>query len=218
MIRIVIAEDHVSLIDGIKSFFVNSDEIQFVGVAENGKELIEQVNIHKPDLVITDIRMPVLDGFMAVKEILSKNPNQNILVFTMFDTFPTIKRMLDLGVKGYILKNSGLNILIEAIKTVAKGEKYLGNTVFDALEAGDYFNKDISKIRQEQREQRQILTKREKQILFLIAQKKTSEEISKELNIAVATVETHRKNMYRKLKLKGRNELYVFAAENKYEV
>lgn len=219
MIRIVIAEDHVALIDGIKSFFVNSEEIEFVGVAENGKELIEQVKIHQPDLVITDIRMPVLDGFMAVEELMKLNPDTNILVFTMFDTLPTVSRMIDLGVKGYILKNSGLNILIDAIKTVAKGKKYLGKNVYECLEAGNYFkNSKKSGIKLEQVEQRKILTKREKQILFLIAQRKTTEEISKELNIAVSTVETHRKNMHRKLKLKGRNDLYVFAAENKYDV
>lgn len=218
MIRIVIAEDHMALIDGIKSFFVESDEIEFVGVATNGVELIEQVKKHQPDLVITDIRMPKMDGFMAVELLLKEFKDLNILVFTMFDTYPTIIRMIDLGVKGYILKNSGLNTLIEAIKTVSKGEIFLGRTVYSSLEAGNFAKKNESKIKLEKREQRRLLTKREKQILFLIAQNKTTIEIADILKIAKATVETHRKNMYRKLKLKGKHELYVFAAENKFEV
>lgn len=218
MIKVVIAEDHMALVDGIKSFFVDSDEIEFVGNAENGKELIEQVKIHKPDIVITDIRMPTMDGFTAVEKLLEINPNLNILVFTMFDTYPAISRMLDLGVKGYILKNSGLNILIKAIKAVAKGKQYISEVVYEALEVSEYEENKKSQIEIDRIKQRKLLTKREKQILYHIAQRKTTVEISEELGISVKTVETHRKNMHRKLKLKGRNELYVFAAENKYDI
>jgi len=218
MIRVVIAEDHMALVDGIKSFFVDSDEIKFVGNAKNGEELIEQVKIHKPDLVITDIRMPIMDGFTAVEELLEINPNLNILVFTMFDTYPAISRMLDLGVKGYILKNSGLNILINAIKAVANGKQYVSKVVYESLEIGKYEENKKSQIEIDRIKQRKLLTKREKQILYHIAQRKTTVEISEELGISVKTVETHRKNMHRKLKLKGRNELYVFAAENKYDI
>jgi two-component system nitrate/nitrite response regulator NarL len=215
MIRIVIAEDHTALTDGIKSFFVKSNKIKFVGVAENGEELIEQVKIHKPDLVITDIRMPKMDGFVAVEHLMKENPDLNILVFTMFDTINTINRMLNLGVKGYILKNSGLNTLIEAIKTVSKGKKYLSRSVYEVLELEGKKNKKNTEL--EQKKLTDILTKREKQILYLIGQKKTTSEISDELKIAIYTVETHRKNIHRKLNLKGRNELYIFAAENKYD-
>ncbi len=218
MIRIVIAEDHLALIDGIKSFFVNSEEIEFVGTAENGEELIKQVDLHQPDLVITDIRMPRMDGFVAVEKLLEKNPDLNILVFTMFDSYPAISRMLNLGVKGYILKNSGLNTLIEAIKTVSKGKEFVSDIVYTTLEIGNYEAKKELQTERKNSEQRKLLTKREKQILYHIAQKKTTIEISEELGISAATVETHRKNMHRKLKLKGRNELYVFAAENKYDV
>lgn len=218
MIKVVIAEDHMALVDGIKSFFVDSDEIEFVGNAENGKELIEQVKIHKPDIVITDIRMPTMDGFTAVEKLLEINPDLNILVFTMFDTYPAISRMLDLGVKGYILKNSGLNILIKAIKAVAKGKQYISEVVYEALEVSEYEENKKSQIEIDRIKQRKLLTKREKQILYHIAQRKTTVEISEELGISVKTVETHRKNMHRKLKLKGRNELYVFAAENKYDI
>lgn len=218
MIRIVIAEDHLALVDGIKSFFVDSDEIEFVGVAENGIELIEQVKIHNPDLVITDIRMPKMDGFIAVEKILEINPNLNILVFTMFDTYPTVMRMLDYGVKGYILKNSGLNTLVEAIKTVSEGKMFLSEEIYIILEAGEFEKVTSFQMEKKNITPTDILTKRERQILYLIAQKKTTNEISEELEIARATVETHRKNMHKKLKLKGRNELYVFASENKFEV
>ncbi len=218
MIRIVIAEDHLALIDGIKSFFVNSEEIEFVGTAENGEELIKQVELHQPDLVITDIRMPRMDGFVAVEKLLEINPDLNILVFTMFDSYPAISRMLNLGVKGYILKNSGLNTLIKAIKTVSKGKEFVSDIVYTTLEIGNYETKKELQTERKNSEQRKLLTKREKQILYHIAQKKTTVEISEELGISTATVETHRKNMHRKLKLKGRNELYVFAAENKYDV
>ncbi len=218
-IRVVIAEDHQVLIDGIESFFEQISFIELVGTAFNGEELIKVVRNTKPDVVITDIRMPKMDGFLATKKLVEEFPDINILAFTMFDTLTTINRMMEMGAKGYILKNAGIATLIEAVKTVAKGNLYYGNRVETILATGkniDYVND--SKFKKDSREKRDLLSKREKQVLYWIGEKMTSKQISEELNISVKTVETHRKNMFKKLGFKEKNELIIFASENKFEI
>ena len=123
MIKVIIAEDHQALIDGIKSYFKDKEDIKIVAAALNGKELIELVRKYRPDVVITDIRMPVMDGIEATSIIRRRFKKVNILAFTMFDQPNAVNKMIEAGALGYILKNSGLKIMIEAIETVAKGEK-----------------------------------------------------------------------------------------------
>ena len=213
MIRIAIAEDHQALIDGIKSFFTGSKEIELVGTANNGEELLNMLKRKRtliPQVVITDIRMPIMDGIVATKHIKKEFPDINILAFTMFDSPETINKMLKAGAHGYILKNSGLKIMIEAIQSVAKGKKYFDPNVLLKLEEDKEKKKDVI-------QHKGVLSKREKEILQLISERKTSAEIADILNIAENTVNTHRRNMYRKLNLKNRTDLFLYAAENKFE-
>ena len=212
MIRVVIAEDHQALIDGVKSFFVKNKEIEIVGSANDGEELLGVLKRKRklmPNVVITDIRMPIMDGIVATKKIKEQFPEVNVLAFTMFDTPETIQKMLDAGAHGYILKNSGLPIMIEAIKFVAKGKKYFDPNVLVKLEEN---SRRIKKMQPK----KGVLSKREKEILQLIGERKMSKEISDTLNISEATVSTHRRNMYRKLNLKHLGDLISYAQKNKY--
>jgi len=204
MIKLVIAEDHIALIDGIKIFFEYEEDIEFLGFAGNGKELIELVENKRPNLIITDIRMPIMDGIQATKNILDKHPEIKVIAFTMFDQDSAVKQMLEAGAKGYILKNASLKDLLFAIRKVHSGEVYFDPNI-NAESKGNSAKK------------KPILTKRQQEILKLVGQGKNNQEIADTLFIGKTTVETHRKNMIRKLDLQGAGELLRYALERKYD-
>ncbi|WP_139956237.1 response regulator transcription factor [Flavicella sediminum] len=206
MIRLAIAEDHQSLIDGIKLLLKYEEGISIIGTANDGEELVELVSLKRPSIVITDIRMPKLDGIAATKKIKKLFPEIKILAFTMFDQTDAIEQMIAAGASGYILKNSPLSEVLNAIKQVANGETY-----YDAhIDTNSLQTKASSS-------KKGVLTKRQIQILRLISQGKTSREIGEELFIGTLTVSTHRKNMIQILGLKGTGELMRYALEKKYE-
>tara|TARA_R110002050_G_scaffold90472_8_gene190389 strand:+ start:333 stop:956 length:624 start_codon:yes stop_codon:yes gene_type:complete len=206
MIRLAIAEDHQSLIDGIQLLLEYEDDITIVGTANDGEALLEIVEKKLPNVVLTDIRMPKMDGIEATKQIKSKYPKINVLVFTMFDQVEAIQQMVNAGASGYILKNSPLNEVLKAIITVSQGATYFdANINTNALETENTTKK------------KGVLTKRQIEILELIAQGKTSREIADLLFIGVHTVDTHRKNMIRILGLQGKGELLRYALDKKYK-
>ena len=212
MITVIMAEDHQMLIDGVTSFFEYNDEINIIGSVNNGEELIKLVSLKQPKLVITDIRMPIMDGIQATKIIKKKFPHINVLAMTMFDQPEAIKQMLDAGATGYILKNSGIKMLSKAIVAVANRQ-----TFFDPNVAFNFMNNYIDDNVTIGKSDKIILSNREKEILNLIANGKTSKEISETLFIAKTTVDTHRKNMIRKLDLSSGNELVKYAIDMKYQ-
>ncbi len=206
MIRLAIAEDHQSLIDGLKLQLEQNSDIQVVGTSNDGEQLIEIVRSKIPDVVITDIRMPKMDGISAVKVIKSEFPDIHVIAFTMFSQDEAVNQMLEAGAIGYILKNSSLQEVIEAIRTVSQGKEYYdGNIKIDLQNEN------------EAQRSKSVLTNRQKEILELVAQGKTNREIADELFIGVYTVQTHRKNMIRILQLKGNGELLRYALERKYD-
>jgi two-component system response regulator NreC len=212
MITVILAEDHQMLIDGLKSFFEFSDTIRIIDAVNNGEELVKLVALKEPKVVVTDIRMPKMDGIQATRIIREKFPHIHVLAMTMFDQPGAIKQMLDAGATGYILKNSGIKMLSKAIVTVANGE-----TFFDPNVAFNFMNNYIDENVIVGKSEKIILSNREKEILNLIANGKSSKEISKSLFIAKTTVDTHRKNMIRKLDLNSGNELVKYAVDMKYK-
>ncbi len=204
MIRLVIAEDHNALIDGVKLLLEKEDDIQFVGYANDGEKLCDLVKLKSPDVVITDIRMPVMDGITATQKILKLAPSTKVIAFTMFDQDEAVQQMLSAGAKGYILKNSRLSELLLAIRTVYQG--------------GNFYDPGIQLPGQASNKERKgLLSKRQIEILKLVALGKTNQEIADQLFIGKTTVETHRKNMIRILNLKGAGELLRYALESKYD-
>jgi len=206
MTRIVIAEDHQSLIDGVCLLFEQEEEYSIVGMANDGEKLIEIVEKKQPEIVLTDIRMPKIDGITATKIIKKKYPKIKVITFSMFDQQEAIKQMINAGASGYILKNSGLSDVKNAISKVMAGETY-----YDAALNLSFLEKENGN------EKKSILSKSEKDILRLIGQGSTSNEIADIRFCSVSTVETHRKNMIRKLGLQGKGELLRYAIEKKYD-
>ena len=127
MITIAIAEDHQSLIDGIKIFLEYEDDIKVVGEANDGERLLEIVRAKKPDVVLTDIRMPKMDGITAARQIKKEFPTCKVIAFSMFEQEEAMTQMQDAGASGYIMKNASLKVVLAAIRSVMAGE-----TFFDA--------------------------------------------------------------------------------------
>jgi two-component system nitrate/nitrite response regulator NarL len=205
MIRLAIADDHQSLLDGIYLLVKYEEDIEFVGTANDGEALVELVKLKQPHVVITDIRMPILDGIEATRQIIEKHPHIKVLAFSMFDESDAVRQMLAAGASGYILKNSSLEDLLKAVRTVYTGKPYFDSQL------------SIENINTVQSKKNDILTKRQLQILKLIGHGKTSREIADELFIGIYTVDTHRKNMARILGLSGKGELLRYALEKKYD-
>lgn len=205
MIKLAIAEDHQSLIDGIKVFLEYEDDIQVVGEANDGERLLEIVRSKNPDIVLTDIRMPKKDGITATRVIKKDFPNCKVIAFSMFEQDEAVNQMTDAGADGYIMKNSSLKTVLAAIRAVMQGE-----TFFDSsIKPSEYKNHEG--------DADTALSKREKEIVALVGQGKTSQEIADMLFIGKTTVDTHRKNILKKLSLHGKSELLRYSMERKYD-
>ncbi len=203
MINVVIAEDHQSLIDGIKIFLEYEDDIKVVGEANDGERLLEIVRLKQPDVVLTDIRMPKMDGITATRHLKKEFPGCKVIAFSMFEQDEAINQMQEAGAEGYIMKNSSLKVVLAAIRTVMDGETY-----FDATIKNSNLKKTDNDI---------PLSKREMEIVKLIGEGKTSQEIADILFIGKTTVDTHRKNILKKLSLQGKSELLRYSMEKKYD-
>ena len=202
MINLVIAEDHQSLIDGLKIFFEYENDINVIGEANDGERLLEIVRAKKPDVVLTDIRMPKMDGIAATRIIKQEFPACKVIAFSMFEQDEAMVQMQSAGASGYILKNASLKVVVSAIRAV-----YNGETFFDESLNATFANS----------ENEVHLSKREEEIVRLISQGKTSLEIAELLFIGKTTVDTHRKNILKKLNLQGKSELLRYSMEKKYE-
>lgn len=203
MIRIIIAEDHQALIDGMRLALELESDIQVIGEANDGAALIELVRLKQPDVVITDIRMPKCNGISATKIIKTEFPHIQVIGFSMFDQPEAMDQMKEAGASGYIMKNSSLTKVVQAIRTVANHQLFFDTNIL--CEKSTSTTGEI------------LLSKREQEILKLIGEGKTSLEISEILFIGKSTVDTHRKNILKKLNMHGKTDLMRFAVERKYD-
>jgi two-component system, NarL family, response regulator NreC len=200
MIRIVIAEDHQALIDGMKVFIENENDIEIVGQANDGETLLEIVRSKKPDIVLTDIRMPKIDGITATRTIKSLFPEIKVIAFSMFEQQDAIEDMKNAGAIDYIVKNAPMQKVVDAIRNAFENN---GNP------------ESAIKIKQHEKFS---LSTREKEILKLIGQGMSSQEIADHLFIGKTTVDSHRKNLIKKLNIEGKNDLIRIAVERNYNV
>ncbi|MCW3084139.1 MAG: response regulator containing a CheY-like receiver domain and an DNA-binding domain [Bacteroidetes bacterium] len=207
-IRLIIADDHPIFIDGMKGLLSSVAGIEVIAEALNGNELVEKVRALKPDVVLTDIQMPVKDGIEATKEIHKQFPDIKVVALTMLNESLYIKKMLEAGASGYVLKTIDKEELIAVIKKVAAGEKHFSAEVTSQL-LNNYSGKTSPP-----QTLADTLTKREKEILVYIAHGLTDKEIAEKVYLSPLTIITHRKNILSKLGLKNKAELTRFAMEN----
>ncbi len=207
--RIVIAEDHTILREGLRSLLSSHPEFETVGEAEDGREAIRCVEKFKPDLVLTDLSMPRMNGMDAIKEIKRRNPKTKVLVLTVHKAEEYILSTFKAGADGYLLKDSTHAELVLAVKKVLSGKPYLSPEVSEKVIEGYLEGKKTLK----DQTSFETLTSREREILKLIAEGYKNKKIADDLCISVKTVEKHRANLMEKLNLHNVQALTAFAIE-----
>ena len=207
--RIVIAEDHTILREGLKSLLRADPDFDVVGEAEDGRDAIRCVQTHSPDLVLMDLSMPRMNGLDAIKEIKKQNPEAKIIVLTVHKTEEYVLTTLQAGADGYVLKDATHSELVMAIKNVLMGKRYLSPGISEKVIEGYLEGRKTIKTRSAW----DTLTQREREILKLIAEGYRNKEIADYLFISLKTVEKHRANLMRKLDLHNAAALTAYAVE-----
>lgn len=213
-IKVVIADDHQIFIEGIKSLLKDAETVSLVGEARDGETLLEVLKQRRPDVVLMDVAMPNMNGIEATKKIRELFPDMKILGLTMSDDADSVSDMLKAGALGYLLKTTGKTELIKAIVRVHSGEKYLSNEMSMKLIEKMFDENHRAKDEVIQTTRKAEITKRELDIVRLIAQEMTNIEIAKKLNNSPMTIITHRKNLLRKLGVKNTAGLVKYAVLN----
>ncbi|WP_341851342.1 response regulator transcription factor [Vibrio vulnificus] len=203
-IRVVIVDDHQVVLDGFMARLEMESEIDVVGTASNGLEALDVVKQHKPDVVLMDISMPILNGVEATRMIKAEWPEAKILMLTMHDNREYIMKVMQEGAVGYMLKEISAEKMVQAIKTVNQGSTYFCESVTQTL-----FTQEIVPAAQRPNP----LSRREEAVLRLVAQGHSSKKIATLLEISYRTVETHRHNIKHKLDLNSTAELAKYALE-----
>lgn len=207
--RVVIAEDHTILREGLRALLSSQSELEVVGEAQDGREAIHRVEELKPHLVLMDLSMPRMNGMEAIKEIKKRCPETKILALTVHQTEEHILATLQAGADGYVLKDAASTELMMAIKSVLMGKTYLCPGVSEKVIEGYLEGKKAVKTRSSW----DTLTSREREILKLIAEGHKNKEIADYLCISAKTVEKHRANLMQKLNLHSTSALTAFAME-----
>lgn len=208
MINLLLTDDHVIVRDGIKTLLKNEPNIRVVAEASNGQEALNILNKNEIDVVLLDINMPGLDGLKASAIINKKYPKVKMIALTMYQEMNMVETMFKNGSKAYLLKSCSRDELVNAINGVMNGIEYLDEQL--RTDFADYLNKPLKK----SEHTGPSVSKREKEVLQLISEEMTTSEIAKQLFISVTTVETHRKNMLKKLGLRNTAGLMRYAFEH----
>ena len=209
--RILLADDHTIMREGLRALLESGDSFEVVGVAENGRDAVQSACVLKPDLILIDLAMPQMDGLSAIRELKRRSVEARILVLTMHKTEEYIRAALQAGASGYVLKDASRAELLMAIRSVLSGKMYISPAVADRVVLG-YLNRDRTTAPVQSLAD--TLTAREKQVLKLIAEGRRNREIAAYLFVSVKTVEKHRANLMGKLNLHNTAALTAFALEN----
>jgi DNA-binding NarL/FixJ family response regulator len=201
-IRILLADDHQVVRQGFKMILSAQPDMEVVGEAANGREAVELAEQGKPDIVVMDVAMPELNGIEATRRLLGALPHARVIALSMHKDSVYVREVLRAGARGYLLKDSGAEDLVRAIRAVAGGESWLSPAVSNAV-LDDYRRHVTDPI--------DLLTSREREVLQMLAEGKTNKEIATILNLSVYTVDAHRGRIMEKLNLHSINELVRFA-------
>ncbi len=209
-ISLVIADDHEIFRDGLALMLNKQENMTLVGQAGNGRELVQLVADKQPDIVLTDIKMPYLDGIAACRLLLQQNPDLKIIALSMFEEEDLIVEMLEAGAKGYLLKNADKKEIQEAILTVHEGNifycKHTSNRLASLIVK--------SKFEPHRKRSGNLFTERERQIIQLICRQHTAQEIGEQLFLSKRTVEGYRTRILEKMDVKNTAGVVVFALKH----
>lgn len=211
MIRVILADDHELVRYGLKMVLEGDPDIQLIGEASDGQETLELIEKDAPDVLIVDIRMPLMNGLEVTRHVKKTHPDMKVLVLTMHDDSEYILKALEYGADGYLLKDTNKHEFIKAIHMVQEGQKYFSgdisstivNSYLHAAHRSDTPAVSTTSIAKESYQ----LTRRELQILGMIYEGISNKEIAEKLNKSVRTIETHRFNIMKKLEVNNITEL-----------
>lgn len=210
-VRLVIADDHEIFRDGLALMLSKQQDIQLIGQAGNGKELISLVKELRPDVVMTDVKMPIMDGIEATRSLLADNPYLSIIALSMFDEENLIVDMLEAGAKGYLLKNADKQEILDAIQSVYQGKPYYCHHTTSKL--ASLISK--SKFNPYKKKDPMAFTDREKEIIRLICQQLTAQEIADKVFLSKRTVEGHRTKILEKMNVKNTAGVVIYALRHR---
>ena len=207
-LRVVLADDHVVVREGLKALIDGQPDLEVVAEASDGRAALEQVQAHQPDVVIMDVSMPELSGEQATEQLRRDNPAVKVLALSIHEDIAYIRRLIEAGAVGYVLKRSAAETLIAAIRAVAAGEMYLDPALASRL---------VSELMRGQSHAsgpiRNDLSEREAEVVRLLAQGYSNKEIAAQLAISVRTIETYKARAMEKLGIDGRAALVRYAAQ-----
>jgi len=206
-LKILLADDHKIVRDGLKSLIRKEVSMEVVGEADNGRKAVQLARDLEPEIIIMDISMPDLNGVEATRQILADSPDIKIIALSMHSDKRYVKGVLSAGASGYLLKDSAFEELVEAIRTVDTGRFYLSAGIVGVVVkdyVGSQANKDTLTS--------DILSAREREVLQLLAEGKRTKEIASDLHVSVKTIETHRQNIMQKL------DIYTIAGLTRYAI
>ncbi len=208
-IKVLLVDDHEIVRNGIKMILENEPNIEVIGEASNGMEALDKIKMLHPDILILDIRMPVLNGIELAQMIPEHAPGLKTLILSMHDDEEYITKTVESGAFGYVLKDASKDEFIKAIKTIHEGNKYFSGDISNVL-VNHYLNVIEQSDTQEPKESgnEYHLTKREKQILGLLYQGQNNKEIADQLGKSIRTIETHRFNIMKKVGVTSVTDLF----------
>lgn len=207
MIRILLADDHSIIRDGLRALIEKEPGMSVVAEASDGREAVKLAREHVPDIVVMDVGMPELNGVEATRQIAAEVPSVKVLGLSMHAELRFVAEMLMAGASGYLLKDIAFDELAKAVRSVMDGHRYVGPGIMDDL-LDDYIRQlDCGR----RKTAFSVLTSREREVLQLIAEGCSTKEIALRLDVSVKTVETHRSNLMRKLDVSSVAELTVYA-------
>lgn len=205
-IRVLLADDHKIVRDGLRTLLEKHADIAVLGEAEDGREALQMTRKLSPDIVVMDIAMPELNGIEATRQILSEYPGVKVVALSMHSDKRFVSEMLKAGASAYLLKDCAFEELITAIRTVIKSKIYLSPGIAGVV-LEDYIRKNSKK----DSSVFSVLSDREREVLQLMAEGKTTKEVAAHLNVSIKTVETHRTNIMTKLDIHSIAELTKYA-------
>lgn len=207
MIRVLIADDHKMVREGLRRILEFDGEIQVIDEADNGEECIKKIRSSKPDIVLLDINMPVMNGIEALQEIRKKKLKTKVIILTVHNEIEYLLRAVDIGIDGYVLKDSDAHELIRAVTSVYEGDKFIQPSLIPLLNS-KLIARDLDAERLEQ------LSKREIEVLKLVAVGMFNKEIGVELGISERTLKNHLSSIFKKIDSSDRTQAAVFAIRN----
>ena len=210
-IEVLLCDDHKLIRDGIESMLLNTDDIEVVGSVSSGEEAVNEVRLRRPDLILMDIMMGGMTGIEATRWIKEFDPTIKIILVTMEISKEYVSAGIKSGVDGYLPKDIDKETLLEAIRTVTNGGRFFNDAIMK-LVFEDFYSHE--KLKSPDKKLPNELTKREYEILGLVASGKTNKELAETLFISVKTVETHKTHILEKLGLKNTTELVKYAIKN----